>query len=93
MGTVKNRIASLTAFFEDRESSNDSFRCEDGSIFSVDDALDYLRRNGSTTPDGRHISCYVRPNGIVDSLSVSLCDFIDEIIAKGWNIVIEGDDL
>lgn len=93
MATVKYRIETLKAFFKDRESSNDSFYCDDGSIFSVDNALDYLRRNGATTPDGRRISRYVRPDGLIDALSASLCDFIDEIIENGWNIEIEGDEI
>lgn len=84
MPTVDARIAILREFLKSHAIGETVFVVEGGAEYHTKEGpLDYLRKYGAYTHDGRRIVLYPHPIEGVDPLSLSLYQLIDEAIERG----------
>lgn len=96
MATVEVRLAALRDFLKSRSAGDTVFIVEGGGEFHTrEDPFNYLRKHGAYTLNGQRIVLYPHPVEGIDSLSLSLCELLDEAVERGKLELpeLEGDDL
>lgn len=84
MASTKERLAALREYMETLSADKTTFIVEGGREFYTEkDPFTYLQEHGAYTPDGRRIVLYPHPVEVVDALSLSLYQMLDEAIEAG----------